>query len=159
MFFMIYVLSLIVFLLDRLSKWWVTVSLAHGETVQFHELLRLQATYNRGMVFGLLQGTASWMGWLSILVIGGLILYLARLPKAASLMRLGLALVIGGALGNLVDRLLYGQVLDFISSPLLPWVFNVADIFINGGIVMFAAGSLFYHPQDEAAVPDSPSAP
>lgn len=155
MFSMIYVLSLIVFLLDRLSKWWVTVSLAHGETIQIYDLFVLQATYNRGMVFGLLQGTATWMGWLSILVIGGLILYLARLPKGAWLIRIGLALVIGGALGNLIDRLLYGQVLDFISTPLLPWVFNVADIFINSGIVMFAAGSVIYRPQDEAAVPDS----
>ncbi|HZD10160.1 MAG TPA: signal peptidase II [Candidatus Binatia bacterium] len=146
---MIYFLTILAFVVDRLSKWWMTSYLAQHGPLQIHDLLVLRATYNRGMVFGLLQGTAPWMGWFSVLVIGALVFYLIRLPEGAGVMRAGLAIVVGGALGNLVDRLLVGQVLDFITSPLVPWVFNFADIFINGGMVIFAVGSLLYRPHEE----------
>lgn len=146
---MVYLLTILAFALDRVSKWWVATYLVQRGPIQIHELLTLRATYNRGMVFGLLQGVGSWVGWISIFVIGGLLVYLTRLPSDARLMRVGLALVIGGALGNLVDRLLAGEVLDFITSPLLPWVFNVGDIFINGGMILFAVGSILYRPPGE----------
>lgn len=155
---MVYFLTILAFALDRLSKWWVAANLVQQGPLQIHELLTLRATYNRGMVFGLFQGIGSWVGWISILVIGGLFVYLARLPSEARLMRIGLALVIGGALGNLVDRLLAGEVLDFITTPLLPWVFNVGDIFINGGMILFAVGSLLYRPPGEVQSSDEISA-
>jgi lipoprotein signal peptidase len=62
-------------------------------------------------------------------------------------------------LGNFIDRVLYGEVLDFITTPLLPWVFNFADIFINGGMLIFIAGSLLSHPEsdpDEIATDNAP---
>lgn len=155
---MVYLLTVLAFALDRLSKWWVATNLVQQGPLQIHELLTLHATYNRGMVFGLFQGIGSWVGWISIIVIGGLLVYLARLPAEARLMRIGLALVIGGALGNLVDRLLAGEVLDFITTPLLPWVFNVGDVFINGGMILFALGSLLYRPSGEALASDEISA-
>lgn len=143
---MVYLLTILAFVLDRLSKWWVATYLVQQGPLQVHELLTLRATYNRGMVFGLMQGVGSWIGWVSVFVIGGLLVYLTRLPPDARLMRVGLALVIGGALGNLVDRLLAGEVLDFITTPLLPWIFNVGDVFINGGMILFAVGSILYRP-------------
>lgn len=152
--FMVYLLTILAFALDRLSKWWVATYLIPEGPLQLHNLLILRATYNRGMVFGLMQGVGSWVGWISVFVIGGLLVYLTRLPSDARLMRVGLALVIGGALGNLVDRLLAGEVLDFITTPLLPWVFNVGDVFINGGMIVFAVGSLLYRPGGGESEPE-----
>lgn len=142
---MVYLLAVVAFALDRLSKRWAATYLTQHGPLQLHELLTLRTTSNSGMVFGLMQGIGSIMGWISLLIIVGLAIYLVRLPRQARLMRSGLALVLGGALGNLVDRLLVGEVLDFITTPLLPWVFNLADLFINGGMVLFIAATLFQH--------------
>ena len=57
------------------------------------------------------------------------------------LLRIGLALIIGGAMGNLIDRVTAGQVLDFIQTPLRPGVFNVADVMINTGVVLSLLGA------------------
>ncbi len=153
---MTYLLTLVAFALDRLSKRWAADYLLEHGPLQVHDYLILKVTYNRGMVFGLAQGVGPVMGWLSLLIILGLLVYLLRLPRDAGWMRLGLALLLGGALGNLVDRLLAGEVLDFITTPLLPWVFNVADIFINGGMAIFILASLWRRPLD--AAPDSEAA-
>lgn len=156
---MVYLLTLLALAADRIGKWWVASYLATHGPIQVHDLLTLRASYNRGMVFGLLQGTGGWMGWISLAVIGGLFVYLVRMPKSARIVRVGLALVVGGALGNFIDRVLYGEVLDFIETPLLPWVFNLADIFINGGMLIFIAGSLLSHPDsdpDEIAPDNAP---
>ena len=147
---MVYLLTIVAFALDRLSKWWVANFLVEHGPLQIHELLILRATTNRGMVFGLAQGAGSLMGWISLLIIGGLFIYLIRLPAEARLMRAGLAILIGGALGNLIDRLMVGAVLDFITTPLLPWVFNVADVFINGGMAIFIIATLLHRPHEGA---------
>jgi signal peptidase II len=57
------------------------------------------------------------------------------------LLRIGLALIIGGAMGNLIDRVTAGQVLDFIQTPIRPGIFNVADIMINTGVVLSLLGA------------------
>ena len=146
-----YLLIALAFGADRLSKWWAAAYLAdHGPT-QLTGWLTLRETYNRGLAFGLLQGVGPLMGWLSILIVLGLLLYLIQVPHREWLLRAGLALIIGGALGNLIDRIAAGQVLDFIQTPLRPGVFNVADICINAGVILVFAGLLLHRP---AAQPD-----
>jgi len=81
----------------------------------------------------------------------GLLFYLIRLPREMWLLRLGLALIIGGALGNMIDRIVAGQVLDFILTPLRPGVFNVADICINVGMLLSLAGFLLQKQTQPAA--------
>jgi signal peptidase II len=139
-----YLLILFAFLADRLSKQWAAAYLAqHGPTT-FNSLFSLRETYNRGIAFGLFQGIGPLVGWLTIGVVVGLFLYLVRLPRELWLLRWGLALMIGGAAGNLVDRITVGQVLDFIQTPLRSGVFNVADIMIHLGILLVLAGSLWH---------------
>jgi len=138
-FFMI----LLAFGLDRLSKWWVAVYLAEQGPTEIHPLITLYPVYNRGIAFGLAQGIGPIVGWLSVGVVLALLIYMVQLPRSMSLMRLGLALLIGGALGNLVDRITAGQVLDFITTPLRPGVFNVADVMIYVGIFLAMAGAIF----------------
>jgi signal peptidase II len=154
-----YILILLAFLADRLSKWWAISYLdEHGPT-RINALFSVQETYNRGIAFGMFQGIGPLVGWLTIAVVVGMLIYLVRLPKEEKLLQIGLALLIGGALGNLVDRIMVGKVLDFIVTPLRSGVFNVADVVINLGIIIIllttAWSALRSHNQNLAEVPPS----
>ncbi|RMH00372.1 MAG: signal peptidase II [Chloroflexi bacterium] len=140
---MLYILILLAFLADRFSKLWAVNYLAEYGTTRFNALFTLRETYNRGIAFGLFQGVGPIVGWLTILVVLGLFVYVHTLPVNMRLMRWGLALVIGGALGNLLDRVTVGQVLDFIESPLRPGIFNVADVMINLGMILTLVGAIW----------------
>ena len=96
-----------------------------------------------GVAFGLLQGIGPLVGWLSVGILGGMFIYLVRLPQKMWLLRLGLALLIGGAAGNLVDRILVGAVLDFVETPLRGGIFNLADVAINVGVALVLLGLLW----------------
>jgi len=137
-----FLLIVLAFGLDRLSKLWAAAYLAEQGPTQLHPLITLYPAYNRGVAFGLAQGIGPIVGWLSIIVVAGLLVYLIRLPRSMWLMRAGLALLIGGALGNLVDRITVGQVLDFITTPMRPGVFNVADVMIYAGVFLSIAGAI-----------------
>lgn len=138
--------------LDRVSKWWAAAYLSQQGPTELHPLLSLYPTYNRGIAFGLAQGIGPIVGWLSIVVVLGLFVYMQRLPHSMRLMRVGLALLIGGALGNLVDRVTAGQVLDFITTPLRPGVFNVADVMIYAGVLLALAGAFLLREEDDSVV-------
>lgn len=131
-----YLIILLAFGADRLSKWWAADFLAQNGPTQIHPLLTIRESYNQGIAFGLFQGVGPVVGWLSIVVVIGLIVYLQRLPAGLWLLRSGLAFLIGGALGNLIDRVVYGRVLDFISTPLRSGIFNVADVMIYLGLIL-----------------------
>ncbi len=138
-----YLLIPLAFLADRLSKRWAAAYYAEYGPTTFHPLFRLRQTYNRGIALGLFQGIGPIIGWLTIGVVIGLFVYMVRVPREMRLLRVGLALLIGGALGNLVDRVTVGQVLDFIETPLRPGVFNVADIMIYLGLILTLVASFF----------------
>ncbi|MCA9960403.1 MAG: signal peptidase II [Anaerolineales bacterium] len=141
------------FFLDRLSKWWAGYFLAHNGTTQVNTLITLRETYNRGLAFGRLQGVGQFVGWLSIGVLALMFIYLMRLPREMWLLRLGLALIIGGAAGNLVDRVLVGAVLDFIETPWRVGIFNLADVAINAGMVVSLLGLYWQRPLPTSVTP------
>jgi len=136
-----YIFILLAFLADRFSKWWAAAYLAKHGTTFFNPLFTLSETYNAGIAFGVFQGLGRVIGWITLVIVLGMFLYLRQLPRSMWLVRLGLALVIGGALGNLVDRVTAGEVLDFILTPLRPGVFNVADVTIHLGMILAIWGS------------------
>ncbi|MCB0035949.1 MAG: signal peptidase II [Anaerolineales bacterium] len=125
---------MLAFMVDRASKWWAADFFAtHGPT-QLHPYLTITNTYNRGLALGLFQGIAPYMGWLSVLILAILFFYMITLPAKQSFVRLGMAITIGGALGNMIDRILFGRVLDFISTPFRSGIFNLADVLIYVGL-------------------------
>lgn len=138
---MIYLVIALAFLADRLSKWWAAAYLAEHGITRLNSWLTLRIAYNRGIAFGMFQGIGPAVGWLTLLFLLGLFVYLLRLPRQVWLLRVGLALLIGGALGNLVDRIFVGEVLDFIQTPLRQGVFNVADVMIHSGVILTILGS------------------
>lgn len=139
-----YLLIILAFAADRLTKWWVAGSFQVHSDTRVSSFFTVHPTYNSGIAFGLLQGIGPTIGWLSIAVVVGLAVYLVRVPRSMWLLRTGLALLIGGALGNLIDRVTAGQVLDFIQISLRPGVFNVADVMIQIGVLLSLAGSLLH---------------
>lgn len=102
---------------------------------------------NRGGLFGILQGSAPLLALLSIGVIVALVIYheRERLPRVSPL-TVGVGLLIGGAIGNLIDRVAFGYVLDFIDigvGSLRFWTFNIADAGISLGIVILLVDTLW----------------
>lgn len=147
---MVYLLMLLAFLADRASKWWAAAYLAEHGPTQVNAFFTLVETYNRGIAFGMFQGVGRLVGWLTLAVLAGLFVYLHRLPRHQWLSRMGLAILIGGASGNLVDRLFVGEVLDFIQTPLPTGVFNLSDVLIYVGLALVMVGDAFQGRQKAA---------
>lgn len=126
----------IIVVLDQASKFWIVhgIGLPELGKIEISGIFDLSYVENRGASFGMLSGMRWLLSVISIGVALGLGVWLGRLtrPVAAT----GIAFIIGGALGNLYDRLAYGFVIDFLdfSGLMFPWVFNVADSAINIGI-------------------------
>ncbi|MCO5190021.1 MAG: signal peptidase II [Anaerolineae bacterium] len=136
-----YLLVIVVaFMLDRLSKWWAADFFTTHGTTQLHPLLILQETYNRGIALGIWQGIGPLIGWLSIVVVIVLAVMLVRTSADNYLLRTGLAIIIGAALGNMIDRISAGEVLDFLTTPFRSSVFNVADVLIWVGMGFILLG-------------------
>ena len=133
--------ALVIALLDQLSKFWIVemVKLPEkiGRKIEISGIFDLSFVQNYGASFGMLSGGVTSRVILSLISSGvaiGLLYWLGRLtrPVAAA----GVTFIIGGALGNLYDRVAYGYVVDFLDFSGLgfPWVFNVADAAINVGV-------------------------
>jgi len=136
--------------LDQISKQLVLTHLASGFALKLSPYLNLSLTYNTGAAFSFLINAGGWQRWFFIgtsVVIGGwLFVWLLRTPKTTRLLPAALSLIIGGALGNLIDRVRYGYVVDFIDAHYATWhwpVFNIADSAICIGAVLLGIHLLF----------------
>ena len=138
-----------VLLLDQATKLIALAKLALHEPVALAPFLNLTLVYNKGAAFGFLSSASGWQNLFFIgvaLVAGAVILYLLRrLGDNDRLLAVALMLVLGGAIGNLLDRLLYGHVVDFIDVYYRGWhwpAFNVADSAITIGAILIALDAL-----------------
>lgn len=129
-----------VIVLDQLSKWWILDLMARPRVIELTGFANLVLVWNRGISFGMLGDGGQSQAWVlaafGVIVAGGLLIWLQRaaLPRLPSL---GTGLVIGGALGNAVDRLRFGAVVDFLDLHAAGWhwpAFNVADSAITVGV-------------------------
>ena len=148
-------LTAAVVVLDQLTKAWLTSFLAPGQSVDVvGDLIRLVHSQNAGGLFGLLQGQARPFAVVSLVVVGLIVLYHARSGRNHYL-SITLGLLLGGALGNLTDRLRLGHVVDFVDAGIgdLRWyTFNVADAAISFAILLLLAASLWPSLARRAAV-------
>ncbi|MBP6965405.1 MAG: signal peptidase II [Armatimonadetes bacterium] len=133
----IYIISLIVAALDQASKLFVSSKMQHGDSVSAGPL-HVTVVHNTGGAFGLFQSGAALLAIVSLAVVVVIVAYSRRVGSFSGLVGTALGLELGGAAGNLADRLRLGYVLDFIDLRVWP-VFNVADAAITIGIVLFAA--------------------
>jgi len=134
-----------VLLVDQLTKWWALEALGDGEPVHVVWTLQWNLAFNSGMAFGRAQGFGPLIAVVATVVVVALLISLRREGDRAS--TIGVGLILGGALGNLVDRVfradgfLDGSVVDFIDFQWFP-IFNVADMGINIGGAILVIGYL-----------------
>ena len=127
----------LVLLLDQLTKYLVIQLLSPGFSFPFHGFFRFTHVHNSGSAFGILQGLNTPLIFVSFIGVIILVLIYRSQPHPSNLLRFSLALLLGGAFGNLVDRMRLGYVTDFIDIG--PWpVFNLADASIITGLVILA---------------------
>ena len=126
-----------VFLADRGSKVWAVEWLYPRSPLPVFRFFYLTYVENTGAAFGMMQGANLFFIGVSVVLFAGLFWLRGRLPLSSLGAQLALALVAGGALGNLYDRLVIGHVIDFLDFRVWP-VFNVADSCISVGAVLLA---------------------
>ena len=132
---------------DQLTKIWIR-SHPEGHLIVDTGFFRLVHINNTGAVFGLFQGHSFALAIFASVIIAVLLFYgffiYRHFPFLDTILgRLALGLILGGAVGNLVDRLRFGQVTDFLDFNFWPWTFNIADSAVTIGVIIFA-GSLLY---------------
>lgn len=174
-YLVLFSIAAVLVILDQLSKSWVRQNLAYGEV--FHpelwlsQFVRLVHVKNTGAAFGMFQHLGDVFKVLSFVISAVIIYYFPQIPRQDWVIRVAMGMMLGGAVGNLIDRLIQGHVTDFVSVGSFP-VFNVADASISTGVVVLFfglwiqenrkkedPGSDDQHPASSISNPETPGIP
>ena len=143
-------LSILVIVLDQATKFLAEMLLVMHQPVPLTPSFNLMLTYNTGAAFSFLANAGGWQRWffliLGLAVSIGLIVWLQRLKPTEKRLAAALALILGGAVGNLIDRAWLGQVIDFLQLYYQRWywpAFNIADSAISIGAFLLVLDSLW----------------
>ncbi len=160
-YWLLFGIALAIVILDQISKALVLTYLPSGTAwmplAWLAPYARIVNWYNSGVAFGLFQGGGMLFAVLATFVAGGIIYYYPRIPHEDKLMQVAFGFMLGGALGNVIDRLrLGGNVIDFISLGSFP-VFNVADSSVTIGVCLMLLATLLEsrkkNPGEESTAP------
>ncbi|MFC7513394.1 signal peptidase II [Herbaspirillum sp. GCM10030257] len=144
-------IAAIIVLIDQITKITVNKMFTFGESVPVTSFFNLVLAYNKGAAFSFLANESGWQRYVFTGVAIAAVIFITYLLKRHAGQRLfcwALALILGGAVGNVIDRVLYGHVIDFLdfyipNSSLPHWpAFNVADMAIVGGAILFVIDEL-----------------
>ena len=152
-----FLLSIVVILLDQWSKWLAEISLIPYQPVPVLPLFNFTLAYNTGAAFSFLSDAGGWQRWffisLTVIVVAVLVNWLWRMRAEERLQAASISLVLGGAIGNLIDRVWLGHVIDFLDVYYgsYHWpIFNIADSAITVGVVLLIIDLFFNdHPEYE----------
>ena len=160
-------ITVLVVIIDQITKQWASHGLHLFQTVELMPMLNLYLAHNEGAAFSFLSNAGGWQRWLftliALAVSAGLVMWIRKLQAHERWMAIGLAFILGGALGNVIDRILFGHVIDFIQfyyhaqsclpgftlvrtaqASLCIWPsFNVADSAISIGAAILILDSIF----------------
>ena len=149
-------LSVVIVVFDQLSKYYISHEFVLYESLTLFPGLNITYVHNLGAAFSFLSDAGGWQRWLFTGLSGGvsilLIFWLKRHPESGLWLAIALALILGGALGNMIDRIYLGYVIDFIDVYYGKWhwpAFNIADSAISIGAVMLIIDSFWF---DHASV-------
>jgi signal peptidase II len=141
-------LAALIVLIDQLTKIVIERSFSFGEVRPVTSFFNLVLTYNKGAAFSFLANAGGWQDeFLTAVGVGAslFIIYLLARHGTQRLFSLALALILGGAIGNVIDRIAYGHVIDFLDFHVAGWhwpAFNVADSAIVGGAALLILDEL-----------------
>ena len=151
-------LSLFAILLDQGTKLAIDSSMKLYQSIPVLPFFKLTYVHNTGAAFSFLSEAGGWQRWffagLALAISCVIAVWLARLKQHETLLAVALALVLGGAIGNLIDRLAYGYVIDFLDVYYQTWhwpAFNIADSAITLGVILMLLESFgWVKPKDMA---------
>jgi signal peptidase II len=145
-------LSLLVIVLDQVTKVWASTTLVLYQPEAVLPFFNLRLMHNLGAAFSFLATAGGWQRWfltvLALIISAVIIVWLTHLKHQQRWLACALALILGGALGNVVDRIMYGYVVDFIDIYYQQWhwpAFNLADSAISIGAVMLLVDAFWGH--------------
>jgi signal peptidase II len=153
------ILAVIIVIFDQLTKWAIVKWVPLYGKISINSFLNITHQENRGAAFSFLAEESGWQRWfftvLALAVSAVIVTWLWRLRYAGQrVLTTGLALVLGGAIGNVIDRMRLGHVVDFIQVWIAGWPFpsfNVADSAITVGAVLLIVDALFISGKQETA--------
>lgn len=147
----IFLIAGFVFVADRLTKYFIIKCLVLGQSIKvIPGIFHITLVFNNGAAFGLLQDRALFFVIFSFAAIALILLIISKARQLDTLFAVSLALILGGAAGNLIDRLKFGYVIDFLDFRVWP-VFNIADSCISIGIALIAFSIILNPPSGEAS--------
>jgi len=148
-----------VLILDQCTKLLADAMLSMHQSVVLLPFLALRKAYNYGAAFSFLGDASGWQRWffivLALVVMGILVTWLRRLPPGNTGARVALVLILGGAAGNVIDRLVYGYVIDFIDVFYGSWhwpTFNIADSAISVGAFLLLLDAFREHRKESTTL-------
>jgi len=141
-------LSLLALVLDQASKLLIDGTMQLYQSIPLLPSFNLTYVHNTGAAFSFLSTAGGWQRWLfaglALVISIGITVWLTRLQKYETVLAAALSLILGGAVGNLIDRLIYGYVIDFLDVYYGAWhwpAFNIADAAITLGVMLMLAES------------------
>jgi signal peptidase II len=141
-------LSLLAVILDQASKLAIAGSMQLYQSIEIVPYFNLTYVHNTGAAFSFLSEAGGWQRWffagLALVISVVIAVWLARLKRHETLLAVALSLILGGAIGNLIDRLAYGYVIDFLDVYYQTWhwpAFNIADSAITLGVILMLVES------------------
>ncbi|MFC3040260.1 signal peptidase II [Virgibacillus xinjiangensis] len=141
-----YLFALIVIILDQLTKWVVIRTMELGEQITVMEgFFYFTSHRNSGAAWGIFQGQMLFFYIVTLLVVAGVIFYMQKYAKNDKLLATALGLILGGALGNFIDRLVHREVVDFIDVIIFGYdfpIFNIADSALTIGVILIIIGTI-----------------
>lgn len=148
-----FLLSILVIMIDQFTKHLILQHISMGETIRLLPFFNFILSFNQGSAFGFLNQASGWQvlffSAISVVVIIVLLIWLLRLTYPNAWTACAIGLVIGGAAGNLIDRLRFSVVVDFLDFHLGSWhyaTFNFADSAIVAGVLMLLLHTLHFRP-------------
>lgn len=142
-----YLIALAVILIDQVTKWMIVKEMYYGQSITVIEnFLYITSHRNRGAAWGILQGQMWFFYLITVVVVVGLIIYIQKLKKQDKWFGIALALMLCGAIGNFIDRVVRKEVVDFVNTYIFTYdfpIFNVADSALVVGVIIMFIMTLF----------------
>ncbi|AIF43829.1 signal peptidase II [Virgibacillus sp. SK37] len=138
--YLYYLLALVIIALDQLTKWVIDKTMHIGEKITIiNDFFYLTSHRNKGAAWGILQGQMIFFYIITVVVIIGVVVYMQKYAKTNKILGISLAFILGGAIGNFIDRLFRHEVVDFFDFIIFDYdfpIFNVADSALVVGVFL-----------------------
>ncbi|PGT86587.1 MULTISPECIES: signal peptidase II [Bacillaceae] len=148
-----YIIAAVIILIDQVTKWLIVKNMQIGENITVIEnFFYITSHRNRGAAWGILEGQMWFFYIITAVVIVGLIFYIQKHTKNNKVMGVALGFMLGGAIGNFIDRLFRKEVVDFINTYIFSYdfpIFNIADSALCIGVALLFIHMLFFEGKQE----------